>query len=79
MALDQNDILISSEEAAAYKIGKKKDDPWAMYAGDIMTVYNVFFLSLTCFHYTEHKVVSYEFCCRLWILWGLFLLYYHVN
>lgn len=38
-ALDQNDILISpAAPSAAYKIGEKKDDPLAMYAGDIMTV-----------------------------------------
>ncbi|XP_010554246.1 PREDICTED: glutamyl-tRNA(Gln) amidotransferase subunit A, chloroplastic/mitochondrial [Tarenaya hassleriana] len=38
-ALEQNDILISpAAPSAAYKIGEKKDDPLAMYAGDIMTV-----------------------------------------
>ncbi|KAL6566593.1 hypothetical protein OROMI_014997 [Orobanche minor] len=38
-ALDQNDILISpAAPSAAYKIGEKKNDPLAMYAGDIMTV-----------------------------------------
>ncbi|CAH9091116.1 unnamed protein product [Cuscuta epithymum] len=38
-ALDNNDILISpAAPSAAYKIGEKKDDPLAMYAGDIMTV-----------------------------------------
>ncbi|XP_004500003.1 glutamyl-tRNA(Gln) amidotransferase subunit A, chloroplastic/mitochondrial [Cicer arietinum] len=38
-ALDQNDILISpAAPSAAYKIGEKKKDPLAMYAGDIMTV-----------------------------------------
>lgn len=38
-ALDHNDILISpAAPSAAYKIGEKKDDPLAMYAGDIMTV-----------------------------------------
>lgn len=38
-ALDENDILISpAAPSAAYKIGEKKDDPLAMYAGDIMTV-----------------------------------------
>uniref|UniRef100_A0A1J3IBD0 Glutamyl-tRNA(Gln) amidotransferase subunit A, chloroplastic/mitochondrial n=1 Tax=Noccaea caerulescens TaxID=107243 RepID=A0A1J3IBD0_NOCCA len=38
-ALEQNDILISpAAPSAAYKIGEKKNDPLAMYAGDIMTV-----------------------------------------
>ncbi|KAJ7960706.1 Glutamyl-tRNA(Gln) amidotransferase subunit A, chloroplastic/mitochondrial [Quillaja saponaria] len=38
-ALDQNDILISpASPSPAYKIGEKKNDPLAMYAGDIMTV-----------------------------------------
>lgn len=38
-ALDDNDILISPvAPSAAYKIGEKKNDPLAMYAGDIMTV-----------------------------------------
>ncbi|CAK9158911.1 unnamed protein product [Ilex paraguariensis] len=38
-ALDENDILISpAAPSAAYKIGEKKSDPLAMYAGDIMTV-----------------------------------------
>ncbi|XP_021738333.1 glutamyl-tRNA(Gln) amidotransferase subunit A, chloroplastic/mitochondrial-like [Chenopodium quinoa] len=38
-ALDENDILISpAAPSAAYKIGEKKNDPLAMYAGDIMTV-----------------------------------------
>ncbi|XP_074276048.1 glutamyl-tRNA(Gln) amidotransferase subunit A, chloroplastic/mitochondrial [Silene latifolia] len=38
-ALDENDILISpSAPSAAYKIGEKKNNPLAMYAGDIMTV-----------------------------------------
>ncbi|KAJ8770442.1 hypothetical protein K2173_017933 [Erythroxylum novogranatense] len=38
-ALDNNDILISpAAPSAAYKIGEKKNDPLAMYAGDIMTV-----------------------------------------
>nr|GMD60715.1 glutamyl-tRNA(Gln) amidotransferase subunit A, chloroplastic/mitochondrial [Ipomoea batatas] len=38
-ALENNDILISpAAPSAAYKIGEKKDDPLAMYAGDIMTV-----------------------------------------
>ncbi|WVY93377.1 hypothetical protein V8G54_032465 [Vigna mungo] len=38
-ALSQNDILISpAAPSAAYKIGEKKNDPLAMYAGDIMTV-----------------------------------------
>ncbi|OAY60655.1 glutamyl-tRNA(Gln) amidotransferase subunit A, chloroplastic/mitochondrial [Manihot esculenta] len=38
-ALDANDILISpAAPSAAYKIGEKKNDPLAMYAGDIMTV-----------------------------------------
>nr|KJB84124.1 hypothetical protein B456_N005800 [Gossypium raimondii] len=44
-ALDENDILISpAAPSAAYKIGmlvellEKKNDPSAMYAGDIMTV-----------------------------------------
>ncbi|VFQ95561.1 unnamed protein product [Cuscuta campestris] len=38
-ALNNNDILISpAAPSAAYKIGEKKDDPLAMYAGDIMTV-----------------------------------------
>ncbi|CAN8253684.1 unnamed protein product [Cochlearia groenlandica] len=38
-ALDKNDILISpAAPSAAYKIGEKKNDPLAMYAGDIMTV-----------------------------------------
>ncbi|KAF5183571.1 Glutamyl-tRNA(Gln) amidotransferase subunit A [Thalictrum thalictroides] len=38
-ALDENDILISpAAPSAAYKLGEKKDDPLAMYAGDIMTV-----------------------------------------
>ncbi|XP_057954828.1 glutamyl-tRNA(Gln) amidotransferase subunit A, chloroplastic/mitochondrial [Malania oleifera] len=38
-ALDHNDILISpAAPSAAYKIGEKKNDPLAMYAGDIMTV-----------------------------------------
>lgn len=38
-ALDQYDILISpAAPSAAYKIGEKKNDPLAMYAGDIMTV-----------------------------------------
>ncbi|KAL7185278.1 hypothetical protein ACSBR2_027248 [Camellia fascicularis] len=37
--LDKNDILISpAAPSAAYKIGEKKNDPLAMYAGDIMTV-----------------------------------------
>ncbi|KAI9178017.1 hypothetical protein LWI28_021745 [Acer negundo] len=38
-ALDEYDILISpAAPSAAYKIGEKKNDPLAMYAGDIMTV-----------------------------------------
>ncbi|KAF7141156.1 hypothetical protein RHSIM_Rhsim06G0124000 [Rhododendron simsii] len=38
-ALDKNDILISpAAPSAAYKIGEKKNDPLAMYAGDVMTV-----------------------------------------
>ncbi|XVF41308.1 hypothetical protein PTKIN_Ptkin01aG0270100 [Pterospermum kingtungense] len=38
-ALDENDILISpAAPSASYKIGEKKNDPLAMYAGDIMTV-----------------------------------------
>ncbi|KAK9222890.1 hypothetical protein WN944_011330 [Citrus x changshan-huyou] len=38
-ALDENDILISpAAPSAAYKIGEKKNDPLAMYSGDIMTV-----------------------------------------
>ncbi|GAB4859707.1 hypothetical protein Ancab_011186 [Ancistrocladus abbreviatus] len=38
-ALDENDILISpAAPSVAYKIGEKKNDPLAMYAGDIMTV-----------------------------------------
>lgn len=38
-ALNQNDILISpASPTAAYKIGEKKNDPLAMYAGDVMTV-----------------------------------------
>ncbi|KAF4376537.1 hypothetical protein F8388_025408 [Cannabis sativa] len=38
-ALDEHDILISpASPSAAYKIGEKKNDPLAMYAGDIMTV-----------------------------------------
>ncbi|KAM1131493.1 glutamyl-tRNA(Gln) amidotransferase subunit A, chloroplastic/mitochondrial-like isoform X1 [Malus sylvestris] len=38
-ALDEHDILISpAAPSAAYKIGEKKNDPLAMYAGDIMTV-----------------------------------------
>ncbi|KAI6673188.1 hypothetical protein NL676_001094 [Syzygium grande] len=38
-ALDENDILICpAAPSAAYKIGEKKNDPLAMYAGDIMTV-----------------------------------------
>ncbi|KAJ4839626.1 hypothetical protein Tsubulata_043118 [Turnera subulata] len=38
-ALQENDILICpATPSAAYKIGEKKDDPLAMYAGDIMTV-----------------------------------------
>ncbi|KAL2322578.1 hypothetical protein Fmac_026957 [Flemingia macrophylla] len=38
-ALKQNDILICpAAPSAAYKIGEKKNDPLAMYAGDIMTV-----------------------------------------
>ncbi|KAJ4730382.1 Glutamyl-tRNA(Gln) amidotransferase subunit A, chloroplastic/mitochondrial [Melia azedarach] len=38
-ALHENDILISpAAPSAAYKIGEKKNDPLAMYAGDIMTV-----------------------------------------
>ncbi|GMH12152.1 hypothetical protein Nepgr_013993 [Nepenthes gracilis] len=38
-ALDEVDILISpAAPSAAYKIGEKKSDPLAMYAGDIMTV-----------------------------------------
>ncbi|KAL7000616.1 Carbon--nitrogen ligases with glutamine as amido-N-donor [Sarracenia purpurea var. burkii] len=37
--LDKNDILISpAAPSVAYKIGEKKNDPLAMYAGDIMTV-----------------------------------------
>nr|KAJ0205791.1 hypothetical protein LSAT_V11C500294300 [Lactuca sativa] len=37
-ALDEHDILISpAAPSAAYKIGEKKNDPLAMYAGDIMT------------------------------------------
>lgn len=37
--MDENDILISpAAPSAAYKIGEKKNDPLAMYAGDIMTV-----------------------------------------
>lgn len=37
--LDKNDILISpAAPSAAYKIGEKKNNPLAMYAGDIMTV-----------------------------------------
>ncbi|CAM8932657.1 unnamed protein product [Rhodiola kirilowii] len=37
-ALAENDILISpAAPSAAYKIGEKKNDPLAMYAGDIMT------------------------------------------
>ncbi|XP_076952695.1 glutamyl-tRNA(Gln) amidotransferase subunit A, chloroplastic/mitochondrial-like [Bidens hawaiensis] len=38
-ALGLHDILISpAAPSAAYKIGEKKNDPLAMYAGDIMTV-----------------------------------------
>ncbi|KAL5725961.1 hypothetical protein ACHQM5_009040 [Ranunculus cassubicifolius] len=38
-ALEENDVLISpAAPSAAYKIGEKKNDPLAMYAGDIMTV-----------------------------------------
>ncbi|XP_057796153.1 glutamyl-tRNA(Gln) amidotransferase subunit A, chloroplastic/mitochondrial [Salvia miltiorrhiza] len=38
-ALVKNDILISpAAPSVAYKIGEKKNDPLAMYAGDIMTV-----------------------------------------
>ncbi|KAI3929455.1 hypothetical protein MKW92_050478 [Papaver armeniacum] len=38
-ALRENDILISpAAPSAAYKMGAKKNDPLAMYAGDIMTV-----------------------------------------
>ncbi|KAF3444943.1 hypothetical protein FNV43_RR14636 [Rhamnella rubrinervis] len=38
-ALDEHDILISpAAPSAAYKIGEKKNDPLAMYAGDVMTV-----------------------------------------
>lgn len=38
-ALDVYDILISpAAPSAAYRIGEKKNDPLAMYAGDIMTV-----------------------------------------
>ncbi|KAI3983436.1 hypothetical protein MKX01_038856 [Papaver californicum] len=38
-ALRENGILISpAAPSAAYKIGAKKNDPLAMYAGDIMTV-----------------------------------------
>ncbi|MCL7023255.1 hypothetical protein MKW94_028761 [Papaver nudicaule] len=38
-ALSENDILISpAAPSAAYKIDEKKNDPLAMYAGDIMTV-----------------------------------------
>ncbi|KAI4341140.1 hypothetical protein MLD38_025900 [Melastoma candidum] len=38
-ALDENDILISpATPSAAYKIGEKKNDPLAMYAGDVTTV-----------------------------------------
>ncbi|GAU42676.1 hypothetical protein TSUD_131040 [Trifolium subterraneum] len=38
-ALNQYDILISpAAPSVAYKIGEKKNDPLAMYAGDIMTV-----------------------------------------
>ncbi|KAI4308057.1 hypothetical protein L6164_031175 [Bauhinia variegata] len=38
-ALNENDILISpAAPSPAYKIGEKKHDPLAMYAGDIMTV-----------------------------------------
>ncbi|WJX31792.1 hypothetical protein P8452_20185 [Trifolium repens] len=38
-ALDQYDIMISpAAPSVAYKIGEKKNDPLAMYAGDIMTV-----------------------------------------
>ncbi|XP_022847672.1 glutamyl-tRNA(Gln) amidotransferase subunit A, chloroplastic/mitochondrial [Olea europaea var. sylvestris] len=38
-ALERNDILISpASPSVAYKIGEKKDDPLAMYAGDKMTV-----------------------------------------
>ncbi|PON96521.1 Glutamyl-tRNA(Gln) amidotransferase A subunit [Trema orientale] len=38
-ALDEHDILISpASPSAAYKIGEKRNDPLAMYAGDIMTV-----------------------------------------
>ncbi|KAK4275522.1 hypothetical protein QN277_018590 [Acacia crassicarpa] len=38
-ALNQNDVLISpAAPSPAYKIGEKKNDPLAMYAGDIMTV-----------------------------------------
>ncbi|KAM7497676.1 hypothetical protein LguiA_022090 [Lonicera macranthoides] len=38
-ALDKHDILISpAAPSAAYKIGEKKNDPLAMYTGDIMTV-----------------------------------------
>uniref|UniRef100_A0A2P2II14 Glutamyl-tRNA(Gln) amidotransferase subunit A, chloroplastic/mitochondrial n=2 Tax=Rhizophora mucronata TaxID=61149 RepID=A0A2P2II14_RHIMU len=38
-ALNENDILISpAAPSTAYKFGEKKNDPLAMYAGDIMTV-----------------------------------------
>lgn len=38
-ALEEHDILISpAAPSVAYKIGEKKNDPLAMYAGDIMTV-----------------------------------------
>lgn len=62
-ALEQNDILISpAAPSAAYKIGEKKDDPLAMYAGDIMTVkiFRSFFLYLI--------VVTRNIVC---IIWGL--------
>ncbi|KAL3509000.1 hypothetical protein ACH5RR_028401 [Cinchona calisaya] len=38
-ALEENDVLISpAAPSVAYRIGEKKNDPLAMYAGDIMTV-----------------------------------------
>lgn len=38
-ALEENDVLISpAAPSVAFKIGEKKNDPLAMYAGDIMTV-----------------------------------------
>ncbi|PNX89978.1 glutamyl-tRNA(Gln) amidotransferase subunit A chloroplastic/mitochondrial-like, partial [Trifolium pratense] len=67
-ALNQYDILISpAAPSVAYKIGEKKNDPLAMYAGDIMTTNSVKLrigLALLNFNSIELKLDSDMSCLR---------------